>query len=126
MGIALAGEDAYPCTRTDRASRFSPCVGRFVGIGTPHPVEKLHLVGTQYIESGELAIEERENENNYTITARRGHGRNLEVIDTKGKPQITITSREANGIGARVPTARAHIQGSQNFVEPSVSSLPYR
>jgi hypothetical protein len=124
--IALAAEGPHPCTRTDRASRFTPCVGRFVGIGTPHPVEKLHLVGTQYIESGELSIEERESENNYTITARRGHGRNLEVIDTKGKPQMTITSREANGIGARVPTARAHIQGSDKFVESTVSSLPYK
>ena len=39
---------------------------------------------------------------------------------------MTITSREANGIGARVPTARAHIQGSDKFVESTVSSLPYK
>ena len=81
--IALAAEGPHPCTRTDRASRFTPCVGRFVGIGTAHPVEKLHLVGTQYIESGELSLEERENENNYTITARGGMEETLKLLIQK-------------------------------------------
>ena len=112
--IWLSSDHADLCSRS--ASNHSICNGRFIGIGTKRPLEKLHLVGSQFIEGGELSIRSAESTGNYTVSTRRGSGKVLEVYEMDGTHvALSVSSVQTVGVGNHMPSARLHVFGAEEM-----------